>query len=373
MFVSDTHLPQSLSSDAYDSEAVFQTEIERLFLPGWHCVGTTAEFERDGDYQTIDLFGRPVLIRWNDGEFAAFLNVCPHRFSKLSDSWRGNLEPLRCPYHGWEFGSSGDVRKIPDAGSFKPLEKGQLCLKRFQVETIGQLIFVTLADDPQPLREFLGGAYATLCENWFSEEYDFAFSYLRPNRSNWKISLENSLEGYHNAAVHGKTYRSWPDASACTHEMPDASRSAFKVDAEQEDTFLTRLGKAAYRLAGVEPEFDFHEIHRYPHLVFAKFSKFTWVETVIPISATDSIDLWFIFCKSGRNQGLRARLLSLGMRIWFKRFFLRILREDEAMFPLVQAGAASPERPGPGLISIREERIFHFQNYLRESESESTD
>lgn len=105
------------------------------------------------------------------------------------------------------------------------------------------LIFITLSDEAPTLPEYLGENFRALCERWFSEEYDLSFSYWRPNRSNWKISLED----YHNAAVHSRTYQTWPDAAACTHEWLDDLRSGFKVDAEHEDTFPTRLGKAAYR------------------------------------------------------------------------------------------------------------------------------
>lgn len=366
MFLSDTHLPQILPPDVYYSEDHYRRELEELFLPGWHCIGLTSELRRDGDFITRDLFSNPLILWRSGGEIHTFLNVCPHRFSMLSDQPCGSRDRLWCPYHGWEFDENGDTCRIPDARSFRPLEKGKLGLAKFRTETRGQLIFVSLADDPPPLAGYLGDDFDALCHAWFCDQWRLAFCYKRPNRSNWKVSLENSLEGYHNATVHSKTYQGWPDASVCTHELHDEFRSTFKVDAESEDDkFITRLGKLAFRLAKSEPEFDFHEIHRYPNLVFAKFSKFTWAEIVIPVSPTDSYDLWYIFVRSGKSAGWRARALSFFMGIWFERWFKRILKEDEQMFPLVHAGTAVPRRPSAGLISIREERIFHFQEYLQ--------
>ena len=366
MFLSDSHLPQILASEMYHSEEHYQREIERLFLPGWHCIGTTAEVPCDGDYLTRALFGYPLVVWRKDGDLHTFLNVCPHRFSLVCNAPSGNRDRLWCPYHGWEFDKHGDTCKIPDAQSFRPLEKGQLGLARFHTQTCGQLIFVSLADEPPPLADYLGADFMRLCHAWFSDDWNQSFFVKRPNGANWKVSLENSLEGYHNATVHSETYQGWPDASVCTHELHDEFRSTLKVDAENEDDkAITRLGKTVFKLAGVEPEFDFHEIHRYPNLVCAKFSKFTWAEIVIPTSPTDSYDLWYIFSRSARGAGIRERLLSMGMRIWFKRWFRRILKEDENMFPSVQAGTAAARRPGPGLISIREERVFHFQKYLQ--------
>lgn len=335
-------------------------------MPGWHCVGLKTELHRDGAYFTRELFGYPLIVHRSGERISTFLNVCPHRFSTLSERRCGVTRRLTCPYHGWEFDEHGDTCRIPDAQSFRPLAKGQLGLQAFPTETCGQLVFVNLSPQCESLESYVGTSFHRLCRAWFDpEQWSLAFTYHRPNASNWKVSLENSLEGYHNATVHAATYQGWPDASACTHELHDRYRSTFQVDATSEDDkFITRLGKFAYRLAGSEPEFDFHEIHRYPNLVFAKFSKFTWAEIVIPLSPTDSYDAWYIFVRTGRKQGIRARALTVAMRIWFRRFFLRILREDERMFPLVQAGLESPQLPGRGLISVREERIHHFQQYL---------
>ena len=41
----------------------YRREIERLFVPAWHLVGTSAELPRDGDFLTLDLLGEPVLVR----------------------------------------------------------------------------------------------------------------------------------------------------------------------------------------------------------------------------------------------------------------------------------------------------------------------
>ena len=42
------------------------------------------------------------------------------------------------------YDETGNVRKIPDARAFRPLEPGMLGLKRYHVETCGRLVFVDL-------------------------------------------------------------------------------------------------------------------------------------------------------------------------------------------------------------------------------------
>jgi hypothetical protein len=48
-----------------------------------------------------------------------------------------------------------------------------------------------------------------------------------------------------------------------------------------------------------------------------------------------------------------------GLKGW-----LKVVGEDIAYLPQVQAGIEARVHPGPGLISRREERITHFQKWL---------
>ncbi|MEO8498634.1 MAG: hypothetical protein ABI614_26535, partial [Planctomycetota bacterium] len=47
-----------------------------------------------------------------------------------------------------------------------------------------------------------------------------------------------------------------------------------------------------------------------------------------------------------------------------RRFAKQVLEEDAAILPAVQRGVESLDKPSPGLISAREERVFHFQEYI---------
>ena len=50
---------------------------------------------------------------------------------------------------------------------------------------------------------------------------------------------------------------------------------------------------------------------------------------------------------------------------FYSRLIDRVQDEDGAVLPSVQRGLASPLQPlGAGLISIREERLFHFQQAI---------
>src|SRR5690606_18652188 len=66
MFVHTEHLPQILSTQDYTSQAQFDRERDRLFLPAWHLVGTFTDIPGDGDFRTFHLHGQE-LITWKSG------------------------------------------------------------------------------------------------------------------------------------------------------------------------------------------------------------------------------------------------------------------------------------------------------------------
>jgi len=59
------------------------------------------------------LLGQPiVLFRSQTGQAIAFVDRCPHRNAPLSAGWV-NAGNLVCPYHGWQFNSTGDCQLVP--------------------------------------------------------------------------------------------------------------------------------------------------------------------------------------------------------------------------------------------------------------------
>lgn len=75
-------------------------------LDHWHPVAASPGLRRRPI--PVTLCGRQVvLFRTRSGKVGALDDCCPHRRSKLSTG-RVDGERLRCAYHGWGFGVSGD-------------------------------------------------------------------------------------------------------------------------------------------------------------------------------------------------------------------------------------------------------------------------
>ncbi len=366
MFLHDTHLPQVLTPDYYTSQVQFEREIKTLFEPAWHLVGTYSDLPRDGNYLTTEILNHPLIVWRTNGDYQTFLNVCPHRFSQLSCKPFGKAEQhLKCQYHGWEFDAEGNTRLIPDAQNFKPMTKGALSLQKIRTETIGQLIFINLNEEAQPLKEWLGSKTASLLEQMFPKKYRLFHTEDFVAEANWKCRMENSVENYHLDMVHSGTFGKVPPAEDVIHELEPGSSAYYLTETQARSQTEERLDRLMHRLAGCEQDRTFRNYFHYPHLMFTKMRLFGSMEWIIPLSPTRTRMVYKFFCYEN-PRSWRSRLARRMLSQWARRFFPQVVREDREAIEWVQKGLNSPRHPSPGVISAREERCFHFQNYIRD-------
>jgi choline monooxygenase len=366
MFLSDTHLPQLLTPRHYRDPDCYDREIQAAFQPAWHMVGTTADLRDDGDFLKFPLLGREVLL-WRGGdEFHCYLNVCPHRFCAITDACSGNApERLRCQYHGWEFDHTGTTRKIPDAPSFKPLTKGAVGLIRYPVERVGQLLFVSLEQDPVPLQEFLGPAY-DLAATRFSNEWKQVGVLQDECEGNWKQAVEITLEGYHVLTTHEKTLGQFPlpDEDLITHEYPDSSHAVFRADHNADPHKIYETQRRVARRCGWAPDLTWHHYHAYPHFGAVSSNGLSIAQCVHPVGVDRHINLYRIFRRRTRKRDLFTRGVAMFNGRSIAKLAMATLEEDRVTIAAHHRGMAMPETPRGGLVSRREERVFHFQKYV---------
>ncbi len=370
MFIHETHLPQLLKPEHFTSQEFFDREIETLFEPGWHCIGAFCDAPKDGDFFTYEFLGRPVITWRTEGEYHTFLNVCTHRFSLLQNKPCGHIgNRMKCMYHAWEYDKHGDTQKIPDAESFRPMVKGELGLTKFRTETFGQLIFITLNEDAPPLREFLGEDLYEKIDPWFStstRRHCLSFDFV--HECNWKVVIENVLERYHLDAIQAETFGMSPQKERCAHEFHE-KWNMFTDDYSKHN--VTMGEKYLSRLVHVEPDYMWKHIQKYPNMLYAEMALFNFAHTLIPISKDKCRAVWRIFTNVGEDMGVRANIVEWVLKKWGKRFWTKLNNEDYVVYPSIHDGICSPMRPGKGLVSIREERIFPFQQYVLQNTSDS--
>jgi phenylpropionate dioxygenase-like ring-hydroxylating dioxygenase large terminal subunit len=361
VFLYEHRLPHLLSPRHYHGEAQHRIELDRLFLPAWHPVAITADLPGPGDFLTLELLGRPLLLRNCDGELHAFLNVCAHRHCLLTHAARGHDPRLRCQYHGWEYTREGRPARIPEAGCFRPWDREGARLQQFRVATAGQLVFVSLAEEGTSLGDHLGDVGAA-CAASFAPPYRLVWSERIDYAANWKIVIENSLESYHIPSLHRKTFGTLPAEDNCEHVLGERA-TTFRTHIRQplvtllQGWFVSRLGRGATNV------YTHHHVH--PNLTFATMDVHRLVQVILPTSPTTARHHLWLYAIAGA--GPLTWLLSRVMGRIVRSVARRVLLEDAGIFADVQRGVEAS--PHPGVIGTREERVHAFQRWvLREIE-----
>lgn len=357
MFTNQHHLEHLLRPEHYTSEEQYRLELRHLFRPAWHPLCTVGELARPGDFRTFDLLETPILIRNFDGQLRAFLNVCPHRHSRLTDQPKGNAEKLRCQYHGWEFNADGHTGKIPDAKVFRPWDRDNSCLKSFHIDTCGDLVFVNLSDNPVSLRDWIG----PLWDKWqtYGGAYRHSRSWEKDFPCNWKVILENSLESYHIPQVHPKTFKDFPPEENAWHELTEQFTSFKTIPprdfaARSMDWMVRRLGHP------VTGEYWHRVLH--PHTTGSSLDVFRMMQCVFPTGPTTCRYRCIFFTLRGTAQGPHAWAIYKFLKWISTLIAVKVFGEDASIYGGVQRGMeASPHR---GVIGTREERVYHFQKYV---------
>ena len=94
----------------YDPQQFAREKLE-LFRNYAQFVGPSCMIPQPGDYFAFDDTGIPILIvRNQQGELKAFVNICSHRGAPLNECASGRAKNGRlfsCPYHGWTYDLEG--------------------------------------------------------------------------------------------------------------------------------------------------------------------------------------------------------------------------------------------------------------------------
>lgn len=365
MFQSDTKLPHVLRPGSYFRESAYQGEISDLLAAGWHVVGTTVELASPGDFITRQVAGVQLQVRNFDGELRALSNVCAHRHSLICSSACGNSSKMRCQYHGWEYQADGRTGRIPQPKNFMPFDSDTTCLPTYRVETAGQLVFVSVADQPPSLQSFFGAEfYQWICER-FSDAWIPSLAWEPNYQTNWKVPIENSLEAYHVPAVHPNTFREDPGAERSEHGLLE-NRTWFRTmlpfsPHSKLDANFQRLETRFVKWIGGEPTGRYQQHHVFPNLLFSFTDAISLCNCVLP---TGPRSCTAIVRQFGR-QPERGMVKGAVARFWARiaaAITKRVLIEDLEMFPAIQEGIENS--PHEGVLGRCEERIHRFQQHV---------
>lgn len=251
----------TLTRDDYCSPDVFAAERERFFNGGWFYA-CHADSLPPSHRRVVDVAGESVIVtRDAAGVLHAHANVCRHRGSRLCDAAEGGAPTpgaIRCPYHAWTYSLDGSLRATPRVED--ALDRSTIALWRHHVAEWNGLIFVSLADSPPALAEWLADHTPDLA-TFDALRIDALVVGARTEtvvRANWKIIVENYLECLHCAVVHPELVEILPLYS--TGHVVDPARSDGAVELAAGGNSFTADGHSKLSvLPGTAP----HEVNVY--------------------------------------------------------------------------------------------------------------
>jgi choline monooxygenase len=187
----------------YTNESLFQLELQTVFSHSWQLVCRLDEVNKPGDYVTCEIAGEPiVVVRGEDGAVRGFFNVCRHHAAAVMTQPHGTATQLRCPYHGWTYSLSGELKGTPDFSGVCNFDRSANSLVPVETGVWEQWVFVRLGSG-ETLESFLG---AELIEQTVPLEFAGLHWMERRHYSfdcNWKVFVDNYLDGgYHVPHLH---------------------------------------------------------------------------------------------------------------------------------------------------------------------------
>ncbi|WP_214406449.1 aromatic ring-hydroxylating oxygenase subunit alpha [Pseudonocardia lacus] len=187
-----------LDPDRFAAEMRLLRSLPSVFVP-------SAAIPGSGDHVERTAFGVPLFaVRGRDGRARVFRNSCRHRGVALVES-AGCSHALVCRYHGWTYRLDGSLSHVPHQDGFPDLDtSGRGLVEVASAEVDGLIVIggvepganadLAALADGTPWRAKLAPA---------SRMFN-ASTTVRP--MNWKVLVEQFLEGYHIRSTHRETF-----------------------------------------------------------------------------------------------------------------------------------------------------------------------
>jgi choline monooxygenase len=192
---------ETIPSSWYTKQEFHSIDRDAILTKEWNIIGHVSQLTNVGDFIIGEAAGNPVIVvKGNDDKIRGFFNVCRHRGGPLAME-NGCAKMLQCKYHGWTYTLEGMLRGMPRFDRVDLFDKKDYGLVPVSLDTWQGLIFINLSKTHSPLKEKMDG----IAERIFP--YDLKMKKFHKRavydiNCNWKVYIDNYLEGYHVPYVH---------------------------------------------------------------------------------------------------------------------------------------------------------------------------
>lgn len=331
----------ALAARHYLGEEALAADRRAVFGRTWQLVAHQGQLAEAGDHVVEDVAGTPVLLlRGRDGVLRAFANVCAHRAGPLAHCSGKGLHTLRCKYHGWLYNQEGQLLGAPEMQDALDFRTEDVRLHALRVQEWQGLVFVAVSDAAPPFDAVYGGIAERIAPIDLSA-MRFARRDVFDVACNWKVYVDNYLEGYHLPMVH-----------------PGLSNV---LDYRAYDTELFEWHSLQHsplrNNAGLYGDGDAFYYFVYPNVMLNVMPGRLQTNRILPLGP-ERCRVEFDYYYAQDAQAL-ARIER------DREFSDEIQQEDIVICEAVQKGLASGRYEAGRLCPKRESGVWHFHEHLR--------
>ena len=337
---------ETIPSAWYVDPRFHDLDREAVFGCSWQHVGHVSQVPAAGDHVLGTVAGNPVIaVRGKDGVLRGFFNVCRHRGGPLAME-DGHSDMLQCKYHGWTYQLDGMLRGVPHFNRVELFDKKDFGLVRVKLETWEGLIFASVAEAPGPVGACLRGAAerilpTRLPELRFARRVDYEV------RCNWKVYMDNYLEGYHVPYVHPELMKLY-DYQSYTTEVHDWYSLQVGPLSGDDNLYGATEGEALYYCL-------------FPNFMLNILPGRLQTNLVVPLAA-DRCRVEFRYYYADVESPRARRLIEED-----HAFSDTVQREDMEICERVQEGLASRAYDRGRFSVTFESGVYHFQQLLKDA------
>lgn len=333
----------ALSARYYTDPRMPALDAAQVFAPSWQLVCHQTQLAGVGDHVVTTIAGLPlVIVRSDAATIRAFHNVCRHRAGPIASCDGRGASGLRCRYHGWTYGLDGVLRGAPEMGRTPNFNPADIRLPEVRVQRWQGLVFMATGEAP-PFDEFIAGIDARLGAERALDGYEFHHHASWEIACNWKVYVDNYLEGYHVPQIHPGLNSLLDYRSYVTETAPWYSFQFSPLESGDE---LYGSGEALYYFL-------------YPNTMLNILPGRLQTNRVLPLGLDRcriEFDFYYPADSSEASLARRARDIA---------FSDEVQGEDVTICEDVQRGLASGSYEAGRLNPLRENALHHFHELLR--------
>jgi phenylpropionate dioxygenase-like ring-hydroxylating dioxygenase large terminal subunit len=337
----------TIPSHYYVDRDVLAAEQRNVFATTWQLAGRSEQVREPGRFFTTVVANEPVLIvRGNDGVLRAMSNVCRHRAGPVANG-QGKRPVLQCGYHGWTYSLDGALLTAPEMEGIECFERSAISLPKFRIEEWNELLFVCIDPDAPSLSDFLGELLRDM------PRHDYNGFRLAARKDwevgcNWKVYVDNYLEGYHIPIVHPGLFREL--------DYPN-----YRTETKKNYSIQFAPTKRAGRIRTTASDDEVRYFWLFPNLMLNVYPDNFSTNLIVPFGPDRTLTIFEWYFRDPDDAKTKKDLAET------IAFSDEIQIEDIAICEAVQRGLGSSTYATGRYSPVRENGVHHFHTLYAEA------